>query len=185
MSENNRDYSAEPHHCNLSFLTTKNMLENNRNCSTESYGLEEDSDEERIADQAEEKTDPENMKAESAKQPNDQIKQTNLGSIADPATKQKSTLAISNRIKIQKQNYETQVRWLECLTSAIQKLTQVTTNSRSRKSLRRKRKYSESSISSSTSSSSSTGKTGKRAKYKNLEKKKCSHRLNQNHQLNH
>ena len=64
---------------------------------------------------------------------------------------------------------------------AIQKSTQVATNSRSRTSSHRKRKYSESSSSSSSTSSISTNETEKRAKYKKLEKKKCSHQLNHQH----
>ena len=57
------------------------------------------------------------------KEPTDPVKQPNLGNIADPATKQKSTTATSKRIKILEQNYETQARCLESLTSTIQKLT--------------------------------------------------------------
>ena len=119
------------------------------------------------------------------KEPTDPVKQPNLGNVADSATKQKSTTATSKRIKILEQNYETQARCLESLTSTIQKLTQVTTSSKYRTSSCRKRKYSESSSSSSTTSSSSTSETEKRAKNKNLERKKYSCQLNQNHQLNH
>ena len=93
------------------------------------------------------------MEADQAKEPTDPVKQPNLGNIADLGTKQKSTAATSNIVKMLEQNYETQVRCLLSLTSAIQKLTQVTTNSRSRTSSRRERKYSKSSSSSSTASS--------------------------------
>ena len=72
------------------------MSETNNDYSTELYDLEEGSGEERIANPAKEQTDP--------------VKQPSLGNIADPAAKQKSTAATSNRIKILEQNYETQAR---------------------------------------------------------------------------
>lgn len=63
------------------------------------------------------------MEAAPAKESTDPVKQPNLGNLAVPEAKQKSTAATSNRTKILHQNYKTQGRCLERLTSAIQKLT--------------------------------------------------------------
>ena len=54
-------------------MTTKNISENNRNYSTEPYGLEEGSDKERLADPAEEQTDTENIIVDLANEPTEKV----------------------------------------------------------------------------------------------------------------
>lgn len=63
------------------------------------------------------------MEVDPAKEWNDPVQQPNLKNIADSATKQKWTAATSRRIKILKQSYETEARYLVSFTLTIQKLT--------------------------------------------------------------
>ena len=76
------------------------MSEAHRDYSTELYDLEEGSGEERITDPAKKQTDSENVEVEPAKEPTDPVKQLDLGNIANPAIKQKSTAASSCKRKI-------------------------------------------------------------------------------------